>query len=252
MCALVACGGNDNERANTQPVIERPTPNGRLENQTAELNRALTHKSCQDYQELVHSFASGRPPGVPSKPGECKGDSAYQDLLNKRMDFAQQIGTGGVLEGTVKGKRSYTVWALDVDGEFRFLNVSGGGPKELGSRFTRRDEAREVAEDFLKAVRDKDCAAMEPLLSPKGSRLVVNLRSKRKACQAVLKGDFLAPALRATPNPEIEVLGGTANLAFVGIATRRVYFTMILGDGRRGALRVFDVVASSPVKFPRR
>ena len=93
---------------------------------------------------------------------------------------------------------------------------------------------------------------MEPLLSRKGNRLAVNTGSRRKACRAIIEGDFFAPALKRTLAARIEVLGGTANLAFVGIATRRVYFTLILGDGRRGALRVYDVVASSPVRFPRR
>jgi hypothetical protein len=70
--------------------------------------------------------------------------------------------------------------------------------------------------------------------------------------RAVLHGWFLAPALRKSPSVRVQVMGGTRNLAFVGIPTRSIYFTMLLGGAATPTLRVFDVVASTPVKLPKR
>jgi hypothetical protein len=83
--AVAGCGGGD-EPAGREAVVKRPTPEGRLESQLPEFNRALAHRDCEEYEALVLSFARGRPPGAPAKPEECKDrDTAYEDLLDRRV-----------------------------------------------------------------------------------------------------------------------------------------------------------------------
>jgi hypothetical protein len=79
---------------------------------------------------------------------------------------------------------------------------------------------------------------------------VTGLGSTRAACRAVLNGRFVAPAVRRTPGLRPELLGGTKDLAFVGLPTRHTYFTLMLGDLASPTLRVVDVLPSTPVDLP--
>ena len=245
-------GGGDDKSSRPAPLVERPTPKRPISAEIGGFTRAIASHSCKDYYPLVHSFVRGRRAGAPATAAECKGgDSALEDLRGDRIDLAGQYGTGGVLEGPTSGHaRKYAIWALDGDGRFRYARVSGIG-QQAGTPFSHRKEAARIAGRFVGSVRRRDCATMQRLFSPNGSRLVISQGSPRAACRAVLRGKFLAPAVRETPHPRIEVLGGTRNLAFVGVATKRVYFTMMLGEVKKLGLRVVDVVPSTAVKLPK-
>ena len=253
------CGGDDDDggggdkQAASAALAERPTPKQPIASEIAAFNRAISTQDCKKYYPLVLSFARGKPPGSPATAAECKGTgSGLATLRGYRVELAAQYGTAGILDGRSGDKHRHTIWTLDGDRRFRYTEVTGSGSaSQAGTPFSDRREAARLARDFVAAVRSGDCAAMAPLFSPKGSRLVVNTGSPRAACRAVLKGQFLAPAVRKTPNPRIDVLGGTRNLAFVGVATSSLYFTMTMGDGGKPPLRVFDVVPSSPVKLPK-
>ena len=251
---LGACGGDDEGGGDKgpapAPLAERPAPKRPIAAEIAPFTRAIAANSCKDFVPLVLSFTRGQPPGAPAAATECKkADPSLEALRGVRIELAAQYGTGGLLEGTAGNARRYTIWVLDGDGRFHYSKVTGLGPKQAGTPFSRRKEAARVAGRFVRSVRARDCDAMGRLFSPSGSRLVETLGSPRAACRAVLDGKFLAPALRATPHPRIEVLGGTRDLAFVGVATRRLYFTVTLGGGKKPDLRVFDVVPSTPVKL---
>lgn len=249
------CGGGEggDKSSRPAPLVERPTPKQPIAAEVGRFTRAIATHNCRDYFPLVHSFVRGRRAGAPATAAECKGgDSAFEDLRGDRIDVAGQYGTGGLLEGPASGNaRKYAIWSLDGDGRFRYARVSGIGPAQAGTPFSDRKAAARTAGRFVGSVRRRDCATMERLFSAKGSRLVISLGSPRAACRAVLRGKFLAPAVRETPHPRIEVLGGTRNLAFVGIATKRVYFTMMLGDTKKSGHRVIDVVPSTAVKLPK-
>ena len=213
-------------------------------------NRVVATQRCASYLPLVHSFNRGRPAGSPLTRAECKpGSTEFGPLRGNRFCCARQYGTGALMEARGRGKK-YAIWALDTDGRFRFAEVLGTPVPQIGTPFTQADEATEVANRFLRATRDRDCAAMKPLINPEGGRLIRRLGSPERACRAVLRGPFLAPALRGTPHPAVKAMGGTRNVAFVGIPTRKAYFTMMLSDFK-GSLRVLDVVASTPVKLPK-
>jgi hypothetical protein len=265
MPALLACGaliasgcggGDDSKDASTtaaeSSLTARPAPKETLVAQLPAFTKAITRQDCKAYKALVVSLGRGVAPGAAVTAAECKrGDPALVALRGSQVQRAAQLGTGGVMEGpNAAGKPQYTIWAVDSDGHFRYTGVSGTSP-QAGTRFTKRAEARSVAKKYLRSIRDGDCPAMERLFSPRGTRVVVvaggNLRA---GCKTVLKGKYLAPAVRKTPKPRIEVLGGTRNLAFVGIATKDAYFTLILGDPATGDLRVFDTVPSTSVPAP--
>lgn len=254
------CGGDDddgggNEKsAPSTALTERPSPKRPIASEIAAFSRAISTQDCKKYYPLVLSFARGMRPGSPATAKECKStDSGLALLRGYRVALAAQYGTAGILDGRTSGNtHRHTVWILDGDGRFRYTQVTGtASAAQAGTPFSDRKQAARLAGEFVEAVRAKDCAAMAPLFSPKGSRLVVNTGSPKADCRAVLKGEFLAPAVRETPNPRIDVLGGTRNLAFVGVATERLYFTITMGDGGKPKLRIFDVVPSSPVKLPK-
>ena len=140
-------------------------------------------------------------------------------------------------------RKHWTIWVLDSDGQYRYAGLRGGPPLQIGTTFTRGPLAAGLTTKFLKAVREKDCAAMAPLFSH-GARLVVGLHGKQAACKAVLKGRYLAPALRATAKPDVKVLGGTANVAFVGVATNKGYFTFLYNDAPK-KLQLLDVLPNT-------
>jgi hypothetical protein len=254
--ALPGCGGGDDpERggstqsahpaAVSQPVARRP-----IASEIGPFTRAVGAQSCRAYQPLRSSFIRRRPPGSPATAAECRGDGGLAALRGYAVDRAAQFKTGAVMEGPGAGaKRQWTIWVLDGDGRFRFTGVSGA-TAQVGTPFGKRTEAETVAARFVRSIRRRDCAAMQELFSPVGSRLVTGLGSTRAACRAVLNGRFVAPAVRSTPGLRPELLGGTRDLAFVGLPTRHTYFTLMLGDLASPTLRVVDVLPSTSVDLP--
>ena len=64
----------------------------------------------------------------------------------------------------------------------------------------------------------------------------------------MFEGPYLRPALKATPEPKVEVLGGTERFAFVGVPTAKAYFTVILAINPFKKLRVIDALPSTPLQ----
>jgi hypothetical protein len=252
--ALPGCGGGDDPepQGSSVPkpaaVVSQPRARQSIATQVAPFNRAIAAQSCKAYEPLRSSFIRHLPPGSPATAAECRhGDSGLAALRGDRVDRAAQLGTGAVMEGPARGAgRQWTAWVLDGDGRFRYIGVSGV-PPQVGTPFGKRTEAASVAASFVAAVRARDCSAMRHLFSPGGSRLVTSFGSAQAACRAVLRGQFLAPAVRETPKLRPALVGGTRNLAFVGLATRHTYFTLVLADLASPRLRVIDVLPSTPV-----
>ena len=256
--AVAGCGGggssetrDDTRSAHAAAVVSQPTARRPIATQIGPFSDAVSSQSCRAYQPLRFSAIRQRPPGSPATAAECRrGDPGLAGLKGASVDRAGQFKTGAVMEGTGRGgARTWTMWVLDGDRRFRYTGVSGASA-QVGTPFAKRTEAQTVAAAFVRSVRRRDCPAMQRLFSPAGSRLVESLGGTRAACQAVLKGRLLAPALRETPRLRPELLGGTKDLAFVGLPARHTYFTLMLGDLASPTLRVVDVLPSTPVDLP--
>jgi hypothetical protein len=254
---LAACGssgGDDSastgDATTDDSLTEQPTPKKSLGSQMLPFAKAITSQSCKQYKPLLVSLTRGTvAPGAPATAAECKQpDASLTALRGVRIQRAFAAGTGGLMEGPdAAGKNQYTLWAVDSDGRFRYAHVSGGS-NQIGTAFTERKEAADVTDKFLASVRKRDCSAMEKLFNARATRLVATLGSRKAACKAVVDGKYLAPALEKTPNPGIKVMGGTRNFAFVGVATKDVFFTFLLGDLGASGMSFLDTLPSTPVR----
>jgi hypothetical protein len=248
---VIGCGGGDQDESKPPPQARQPSPKRAIADDVAPFNRAIATQSCQEYVPLLASVVRQRPAGVPASRAECRQpELSLRGLRGYRFSTSRAYGTAALMEGPGgAGTREYAIWALDADGSFGFTRESGRGRPEIGSAFTRSAEASAVATRFIAAVHRGDCAAMKRLFSDRG-RLSVTQGGPAGACRAVLGGRFLAPAVRATGHPTVHVMGGTKDLAFVGVATRRGWFTMLLTAQRPLVLRVLDVLPSTGATIP--
>jgi hypothetical protein len=258
MTVLPGCGGGDDSKdksdsgTKSKEVLVQPRVRQPITTQVLPFSRAVATQSCEAYEPLLFSFIRQRQPGSATKPGDCRdGDEGLGVLRGARVDRSVRIGTGALMEGPAGRGRRWTIWVLDADGVFRYSGVSGSTP-QVGTSLGKRTEAESVADRFIRAVRSRDCPAMQRLFSPRGSRLAVSLGSTRAACRAVLRGRFFAPAVRELPAVHPQVLGGTKDVAFVGVPTRQAYFTLVLGDLATHDLRVLDVLPNTAVDLPSR
>jgi hypothetical protein len=241
------CGGDGSgeEPKSSSSLAAQPAAKAPLSGELAAFDRAIAAQSCPLLTRLRFSVVRGRPPSAPPAGDECRGrNPSLEALRGRRFTRAAQFGTAGVMAGKPGARAGYAIWALDTDGRYRFTGVSGGASQEIGTSFARRREAQDVGRGFVAATRRGDCGAMAPLLSP-GSRLVYGQPDARAGCRVVVRGRIFAPALRATTRPRVTVMGGTAHLAFVGVATKRRWFTVVLSDVHGRALRVLDVLPAS-------
>lgn len=246
--ALAACGGGGDDSTSTAAakLAAQPAPKQPLSAQVGSFNQSIAAKDCKAYQKLVFSTVRGRPPGVRATDTECTRVPKFE-LLRSQFNRIGQYGTGGLMEGPgPDGRPQTTFWVVDGDGRYRFTLGSVSGRPQIGTPFTTGAKAVAVATGFLQAVRKRDCAAVERAFSSQ-ARLVVFGGGRRAACRTILNGKILAPALRKTPKPKVVAMGGTVDLAFVGIQTRDIFFTMILGQ----KLRVVDVLPSTPIDLPK-
>lgn len=242
-CAsLAACGGggSDGSDGSDDSLAPQPTPKQPIASQIVPFDRALAKKDCPQIIEMTFSLGRGKPPGAPATADECKG-ATFPGLRGNHFTRAKQYGTAALMEAPAT--KRWAVWAIDGDRQYRYTGFVGGPPLQIGTPLGSGSLALQMTKTFVKAVREQDCKAMAPLFSH-GARLVVGEKTKQGACKAVLKGQFLAPALRATPKPKLTVMGGTANVAFVGLATDKGYFTFVYNDAPK-YLRLIDVLPNA-------
>ena len=259
--ALLAggCGGGAGTDSGTadseQAVAAIPSPEQPISTEVTGFERALANKSCREFFPFVFSTLRNRPPGSPATKEECLEEPLLAAQYLQRVDppiaDTREYATGALMEAPVgKGLAEYTVWVLDADGRFRFAESEGVFHPQFGTSVDR-PEAERVAEEFVRAVRRDDCAALVGLLHF-SSRFVAHQKSRRAICEPVLDGVYFAPAVRATPEVEVEVLGGTRSFVFVGIPTGNAYFTLHMGQSSHegGGLQVIDVLPNTPLEQP--
>ncbi len=243
-------GGGGGGTATSGTGARQPTPRQPITAQIAPFNRAVAAQSCRDFQPLVFSIIRQLPPGSAAGPKECRStNQALTALRGVRFTRARRYGTVALMEGSNRsGDDEFALWALDGDGRYRFTGVSGR-PAQIDTSFRGGRQAAAITQGFIGAVSRGDCKQVGVVLNPSG-RLMSGSTSTTAACRRLLAGRLFAPAVRASHDVRAEFMGGTQDLAFSGVATRRGYFTLVLSDVGVGRFRVLDVLPSTPVRIP--
>lgn len=250
---VAGCGGADTESTTDDTksaVVAMPTPQTPVSAQIVPFERSFDENGCKQFQPLRFSTIRGRPAGSPATASECRGQDSERSRLAHLISLpilaTRQYKTAALMEaaGTNGAKKDYTIWVLDSDGRFHFTEIQLNDDPQFGTPFTNRDAAQRVAGELVRAVDQHDCKALLELLNS-SSRLVVG-HDPKEICQSVLNGRYFAPAVYATPKPNIEVLGGTRAVAFVGVPTETAYFTITMA-GEGDELQVFDVLPNTPL-----
>ncbi len=220
----------------------------------AELNDAIASKRCDRIAPLrVSTIRGGRPltrPGAPPRRDECPGlTPASLGLAGARFIRDATYGTGAITETAAKrnGSRTIQVWALDGDGRFRITGLTASEPPQIGTRPVSPTRDDEVARGFVRAVRARDCRQLAELISQRSRLAALGGRTPLENCKLLVDGKLFAPAARSTPDGVPRRLGATSLFAFYGLATKRGYFTIVLGPAEQGPA-VLDVLAATPVK----
>ncbi len=258
LLALAGCGGDSQGGGEpASDTVAQPDPAEPIATMVEPLNTAVDTASCERYVELVTSLArEDNVAGAPPRPGECSvaEKGPLRVLQGAHFEDSAEFGTAAIIEGTVgagdEARPVVTLWVVDRDGRFRVSYAADGAP-QLGTEPGPDARPAEAADGFLDAVRAGDCEALKPLLNPDG-RLVTATGGVEAACDGVIEGALFAPALEATPGAEAELLGATANYAFVGVPTREAYFTLVLSNlpDAEGQMTVLDVLPSTPIELP--
>jgi hypothetical protein len=257
LVAMTGCGGGDDGAQSTQEdsssaLVEQPSAKRPISAEIAGFELALEDKSCEAFQPYVFSTVRSRPPGAPATRSECREEgflvSAYARRVRHPVSDSREYGTFALMESPAgNGHREYTFWVLDSDGRFRFIESDGVFDPQIGTEFEDRADAERAAKDFIHAVDEHDCPALLRALH-ENSRFVTDQEGPHATCSAVLDGVYFAPAIQATPNPKIDVIGGTRTFAFIGVPTASAYFTLSIGQSTRGGMRVVDVLPNTPLE----
>ncbi len=256
----LGCGGDDDgnggEETAAQPeVVSQPEPSESISTRIEVFNDAVADQDCERLAPLGHSLTRpANEPGAPPSAEECRETESYiSDLQGVQLDADAEFGTGAIAEGSPPAgsdsRGTVTVWVVDRDGSYRLLLTADSKP-QVDTEIADEAAVEEIAREFVDAVETDDCETIERILGPNG-RLAANAPEER--CKAIVDGKLFAPALETTPDPELELLGGTRVFAFVGVPTADAYFTIVTGTrASQGRLEptILDVLPSTDLDLP--
>jgi hypothetical protein len=252
---LAGCGGDSNGGLVSQPQPAQP-----IESLVGPFNKAISAGSCKDVAKLA--LAITRPvgkPGAPATKRECEfyandPASPLKALKGVRFDKSAEYGTAALMEGNPSPgssvAKTFAIWAVDVDGRFRFLS-SGGGDAQIGKSPPRPNDAARNAKAFVRSIKDGHCDPK--LLNP--NRSMLPAVAPKTVCQRIDKGHLAAPAIRATKRVAPEKMGESADFVFFGVPTEKAYFTLIMAseDAKPGAkgrdFTVYDILPSTHLRI---
>jgi hypothetical protein len=256
LLALAACGGDDDGgEGSAAELVSQPEPTEPISTQVDAFNEAVATQDCEKLAPLGLSLT--RPttePGAPPSEAECRDtEPVLRDLRGVEMEESVEFGTGAQAEGTPLPDsdfpRSVSVWAVDRDGSYRVL-LTAESQSQIDTEVEDQEAVEDAAAGFVQAIEDDDCTAVREVLDT-ASRLTAG--SPKEDCEAIVDGKLFAPALEATPDPELEFLGGTRGFAFVGAPTADAYFTIVLGSRQSGGEfqpTILDVLPSTDIALP--
>jgi hypothetical protein len=233
--ALAGCGGGGDD---DDGVVEAPEVNKPLSAQVDPVNTAIADQSCKEFLrlDLTSIRETGTTPGAPPTKAECDfvaESELLPTLKGIKFTKAVEYGTAGLMESrdtlpnTPAGTPTYSFWLLDADGQFRYVGLQAADP-QFGKKPPADNNADENAQAFVESIKRGKCDPS--LVNPRGG-LAGQLGGPKKACEALDEGEIFAPAVKATPEPEVEKMGESLDFVFYGLATKRGYFTITMASG---------------------
>jgi hypothetical protein len=255
-CALgvTGCGAGQEEGADK---ASKPHPREPISSQVAPFNAALEKGDCDAAARLTFSaLREGEEPGAPATKVECEfleSPSALQSplgflqvLAGLSFERSQEYGTAAMMEGKAPDDENVAVvWALDVDGRFRYVGFRSDEEQQIVRPLTRGSEADAIALAFVRSIRAGGCDAN--LISSIGG--LAEGGDVEAGCRAAAEDERFVSALQASPKAEPRRIGGTQGWAFYELATEDRYFTLVLLANPFGGtpeFGVYDVLPASP------
>jgi len=238
---LTGCGGDD-QQAPAGPARSLGEAAQRFE-------QALDSGDCRALTGIV--VHSSRRPGDlrntnrPPSQEECRQLAAFREsFAGYRPGASRQYGTAGVVDGTVEGQRTSSVFVRDIDGGWvQFVTRTPPDQHQLGTRPADASAFDRNARKFVAAMKTGDCRALYRLLNPDSGQLDrgrVDLRSYCRMFRSALRvPDGLPARLRRARGAQPRALGKTEDNAF---------YALELPDGGRWTL----VLAASEPELPER
>jgi hypothetical protein len=263
--AVAGCGSSSDDNDKKKPASgekSAPVAKQTLAAELPSFNKAIAAQTCAAYAPfaLTYTRPPGVQPGAGPDPKECVNYKVLlsQNLKGVRFTKAKDFGAAALAEGPGPTRGGYSnhtgVFVLDTDGKYRFFLTNTADP-QIGSSPKAGTDFQKTADAFVKAVRDKDCAAFRRTTNPAGG-FYRGVKSQQEACNAVFGGRYLAPQLKADTSAKPVKLGETLDFGFYGVATKKNYFTMVMSTrpddataafkGRDNTL-VFDYFPNYPV-----
>jgi hypothetical protein len=234
--AAAGCGGSDDNNGPSKSGDQKAQPAAKQSVQALlpTFNQAIAAQSCAKYAPLALTFtrpAAAHPGDPVIAKQECPNANRLlsQNLKNVKFQKAREYGTVALAEGPgprmEKWSNHVALFVLDWDGKYRFYLTNAGDP-QIGSKPKAGTDFASSVNGYVKAIRDRNCAAFQHYAAPNSG---VNLGQKpQKACQAVFAGHNLAPQLRADPSAKPVKLGETLDWGFYGVATKKNFYTFIV------------------------
>jgi phosphatidylethanolamine-binding protein (PEBP) family uncharacterized protein len=241
--AATGCGSSSKKDTNTTSsaggVVQQPKPVEPISAAVAPLNKAIKDQSCAEFAAI--DFSGGRQnttPGAPPVGSECKFmNRALKTSKDLKFTHGAEYGTAALIEGPappalakkVPGKAvSLALYLLDRDGKYRFL-FSHIDVQQIGTKPNAgADDGGKNAQAVVDAIRAGDCKKLVPLIHPQGSLAHSFGGNVKAGCKALVGGKIFAPSVKETPNAKADLLGGTRDYQFYGVATKKTYFTLIM------------------------
>jgi hypothetical protein len=247
VCVLgfAGCGGDDDPpttttTSSTTPseeagVAPQPEPATPIADVLPEINAALASgDDCEAWIALAHAQTrqEGDPEAPPTKEECASAEPLLADLEGMEFTESEEFGTGAIIQGEatealakVPDEVVTMSWILD-NGEWAHQQSIFIGDPQIGEE--PAGDALPVAQEFVDAVRNEDCDAMEPILDPNGQLAFGAQGDVAKACKMLLGGALFAPSVADTPEIELADFGGTLDHTYVGVPTANGYFTIEL------------------------
>lgn len=257
LLALTGCGGGEEE----QGKPPRPHPAEPISSLVAPFNAALDRGNCEAAARLTFStLREVEEPGAAPTEEECEFLEApltsllppisfLQLLAEIRFEKSEQYGSAALMEGEAPdGERVAAVWALDVDGHYRYVGAASTDKPQIGHPQPRGNNTDVVAAVFVRSVGEGKCNP--DLLNPIGTLAEEDVEA---GCLAAEEDERFVSAIRESPEAGLLGVGRTPSWAFFELSTDKGVYTVILGSMALAFgndppedFGIYDVLPTSP------
>jgi hypothetical protein len=247
---LAVIDGGSHKRGSTTSATTAtsslPKPLEPLVNVLPDFQRAVNSGDCRRLAEFRHSLErpAGVGPGDAPSASECRLlEQAYAPLKGLRVGPSRTFGIAAVVDGTVGRETVSLIWALDADRRWAHVARAdrfGGAAGQVGTAPTDPVEFDVRANDFLAALRKRDCRTAFWLLNPESARVLASGNDQGRFC-AELNRAFDAPAslpgeVLGDPSGRLEPLGKTKSHAFYALDfPKGDFWTLVVSDAPTNA-----------------